>query len=65
MASIETAALLEGNAGATPADVAKIAGWKTSAIAGDIATLGAGTRLAVVADADAADAAMAGFPEPN
>ncbi|SRR5216684_906840 len=48
MASIETVPLLEGNAGATPADGAKTEGWKPSAIAGDIATLGAGTALAAV-----------------
>jgi O-antigen/teichoic acid export membrane protein len=48
MASIETTPHLEGNAGATPADGEKTAGWKPSAIAGDIATLGVGTALAAV-----------------
>jgi len=46
MASIETAPLLESKVGAAPAEVAKTEGWKTSTIAGDIATLGAGTALA-------------------
>jgi O-antigen/teichoic acid export membrane protein len=46
MASIETAPLLEGKTGTAPAEVEKIVGWKASAIAGDIATLGAGTALA-------------------
>src|SRR2546427_3650224 len=46
MASIETTPLLEWNAGTAPADGAKTAGWKPSAIAADIATLGTGTLLA-------------------
>src|SRR5258708_39929756 len=46
MAGIETTPLLEGNSGATPADGAKTEGWKPSAIAGDIAMLGAGTVVA-------------------
>src|SRR6267142_519500 len=48
MASIETTPQLEGNAEAAPADGAKTAEWKPSAIAGDIATLGAGTALTAV-----------------
>jgi O-antigen/teichoic acid export membrane protein len=48
MASIEATSLLEGNAGATPAEGAKREVWKPSAVAGDIATLGIGTVLAAV-----------------
>ncbi len=47
MASVETTALSEGKACTAPAEVAKEDEWKPSAIAGDIATLGAGTVLAL------------------
>ena len=46
MVSVETAPLPEGSAGSCLAEEAKTVGWKASAIAGDIATLGAGTALA-------------------
>ena len=48
MASVETTPLLEGNVEATAAspEEGKSKGWKPSAIASDIATLGTGTLLA-------------------
>jgi O-antigen/teichoic acid export membrane protein len=46
MASIETTPLLEEKAPAVPAAEARTEGWKPSAIAADIATMGTGTLLA-------------------